>query len=421
MTRRSPIPTLLAAATLVVAALPVHGQTTVAFTGATVWDGTGAPPRTADILVRDGRIVSMGSPEIPAGATVHDVSGRWIVPGLVEAHAHVSGYWADADVTDPRRRVEEDLDLYAHYGVTTINSLGGGPAAAFDVRRGRDGTGLDHARVYLAGPVIAATSPEAGVEAVSANAAMGVDWMKIRVDDNLGTTAKMPWPVVEAIVEATHGRDLRLATHLFYLDDAKRLLRMGTDLVAHSIRDADVDAEVIGLLRETGTCYVPTLTREVSTFAYGERPDFLDDPFFTEGANADEVRRVSSPDFMARMAQSTSAARYRDALVQAQRNLATLVEAGIPVAFGTDAGPAGRFPGYFEHLELQLMVDAGLTPEQALTSATRVAAECLALADVGTLEEGKWADLLVLEADPLADIGATKSLERVYVAGNRVR
>jgi imidazolonepropionase-like amidohydrolase len=256
---------------------------------------------------------------------------------------------------------------------------------------------------------------------VADNAAAGADWMKIRVDDNLGATEKMPWETVQAVLDATHERGLRLATHLFYLDDAKRLLRMGTDLVAHSIRDADVDDEVIGLLAETGTCYVPTLTREVSAFVYASRPDFFDDPFFREGAKESEIDRLSAPAFMQAMSESRSAALYREGLGKALRNLKRLSDAGIPIAFGTDAGPPGRFPGYFEHMELELMVEAGLTPEQVLTSATRIAASCLNMPGVGTLEPGKWADLLVLGANPLENIGATKTLEKVFIAGNEVR
>jgi len=421
MKRQSPLPTLLAAASLLTAALPVHAQQTVVFTGATVWDGTGAPARRADILVQGGRIVEVGTPSIPSDATVFDYSGKWIIPGLVEAHAHVTGYWAPDSVTDPADRLMADLSLYAHYGVTTVNSLGGEPPEAREVRDAQNTPSLRWARLAFAGPVITSTTPAEGRTAVEENAAAGVDWMKIRVDDNLGTTQKMPWDVVGAIQEASHGRGIRLATHLFYLDDAKRLLRMGSDMVAHSIRDADVDEEVVALLRETGVCYVPTLTREVSTFAYGERPTFFDDPFFTEGAKATEVARVSEPAFMETMRQSPAAARYREALLQAQTNLKTLVDEGIPVAFGTDAGPPARFPGYFEHMELDLMVEAGLTPEQVLASATRVAASCLSIPDVGTLEPGKWADLLVLGADPLVDIAATKTLENVFIAGNEVR
>lgn len=423
MKRRFGIPVVLALVALFAAACSASAPDpeSVAFTGAMVWDGTGAPIRVADILIQDGRIVEVGNPEIPSGATVLDLSGKWIIPGLVEAHAHVSGYWAPDEVTDPMERVVEELGLYARYGVTTVSSLGDEPPSARQVRDGQGTPDLDRARLTFAGPVITTTDPEAARSAVAENAAAGADWMKIRVDDNLGTTEKMPWETVQAVLDASHERGLRLATHLFYLEDAKRLLHMGTDLVAHSIRDADVDDEVIALLAETGTCYVPTLTREVSTFVYADRPDFFDDPFFLEGAKESEIERVSAPDFMENMGESRAASLYREGLGQALRNLKRLSDAGIPIAFGTDAGPAGRFPGYFEHMELNLMVEAGLTPEQALTSATRVAATCLEMPDVGTLEPGKWADLLVLGENPLEDIGATKTLEKVFIAGNEVR
>jgi imidazolonepropionase-like amidohydrolase len=247
-----------------------------------------------------------------------------------------------------------------------------------------------------------------------------VDWIKIRVDDNLGTATKMPWPAVETVISTAHGRGLRVATHLFYLEDAKRLLRLGTDMVAHSVRDMAVDAEIIGLLKERDVCYVPTLTREVSTFVYEARPAFFDDPLFQRWASQEEVRRVTEPSFQLEMAASTSAARYREALGMAQRNLKTLADAGISIAMGTDAGPAGRFPGYFAHLELDLMVEAGLTSAQALASATAVAARCLGDDEIGTLEPDNWADFLVLDGDPLADIANTKRLRAVYVAGNEV-
>jgi imidazolonepropionase-like amidohydrolase len=389
--------------------------------GATVWDGTGDPARVADILVVDGRIVEVGSPSIPTDATVLDYTGKWIIPGLVEAHAHVSGYWAPDQISDPMARVIAELGLYARYGVTTVSSLGDEPPSARRVREAQDTHLLDRSRLTFAGPVITAATPREARAAVAENAAAGVDWMKIRVDDNLGTTTKMPWEAVQAVLDGAHERGMRVATHLFYLDDAKRLLRMGTDLVAHSIRDARVDEEVIGLLMETGTCYVPTLTREVSAFVYGQRPEFFDDPFFLKGAKESEVHRVSDPGLMQAMKESAAAARYREGLDQAQGNLKRLSDAGAAIAFGTDAGPPGRFPGYFQHLELELMVEAGLTPEQALASATRVAASCLEISDVGTLEAGRWADLLVLRSSPLEDITATKTLEKVYIAGNAIR
>ena len=421
MKQRCLVPAFVAAVAFVAATCAVDSQHTLALTGATVWDGTGSPARVVDILVIDGRIVEVGEPSIPSHATVLDFSGKWIIPGLVETHAHVSGYWAPDRITDPRSRIEEELGLFASYGVTTVSSLGDEPPPTRQLRDSQDTRFLERARVTLAGPVITAVTPAEGSAAVAENAAAGVDWMKIRVDDNLGTTTKMPWEAVRAVVDATHERGLRLATHLFYLDDAKRLLQMGTDLVAHSIRDAEVDDEVIELLREEGICYVPTLTRELSAFVYGDRPEFFDDPFFLEGAKKSEIDRVSEPAFMQGIRESAAAARYREGLGLALRNLKRLSDADIPIAFGTDVGPAGRFPGYFEHLELELMVEAGLTPEQALASATRVAASCLEMGDIGTLEAGNWADLLVLGANPLEDITATKTLEKVFIAGNEVR
>jgi imidazolonepropionase-like amidohydrolase len=392
-----------------------------AFTGATVWDGTGAPSITnATIVVRDGRIVSVDEDsQPPGGADVVSLDGMYVIPGLINAHGHVSGSWAPADVTDELERVRGDLDLFARYGVTTVNSLGDGETV-IAVRNAA--TGMEpRARVLAAGEVIADYEAAGARASAIANAEAGVDWLKLRVDDNLGSTEKMPWEAVQAVLDVGAEWDLPVATHLFYLDDAKRLLGMGTDMVAHSIRDAPIDDELVAQLRASGACYVPTLTREVSTFAYAERPEFFDDPFFTEHADQEEVARVSEPAFIERMAESPSAAAYRVALEQAMTNLKALSDAGAPIAMGTDAGPAARFPGYFEHLELWMMVDAGLTPEEALSSATGIAASCIRRDDVGTLEPGRWADFLVLSENPLADIEATRSLERVYIAGNEVR
>lgn len=401
---------------------PVAEPGTVAYTGATLWDGTGAPAVTdATLLVQDGRILSVeAGGAVPRGAEEVDLSGRWVTPGLVDAHAHVSGRWADSTVTDAEERVEADLLLFARYGVTTVNSLGGEPVEAEAVRGEQDFPAPGRARLHFAGDVVVGPSPMEAELQVIDNADRQVDWIKMRVDDNLGTAEKMPWPAVEAAITAAHGRGLRVATHLFYLADAERLLDLGTDLVAHSVRDTTVPESFALRLRQEGVCYVPTLTREVTTFVYAERPEWFDDPFFLRWASEREMAVVTEPDFQARMAASRAAWQYREALTQAQENLAILVEAGAPVAFGTDSGPAARFPGYLQHLELRLMVDAGLTPEQALRSATSEAAGCLGLSDVGILEAGRWADFLVFEGDPLADIDNTKTLEAVYVGGAEI-
>lgn len=391
----------------------------VAFTGATIWDGTGAPPVPgATLLVRDGRVVSVepaGSP--PEGVRVVDVGGRWIVPGLVDGHAHVSGHWAPDTVAGDSARMVGDLLLYARYGVTTVNSLGGEPMAAGAVRAAGEGAAPGHARLRFAGEVVTGPTPEEARAQVTGNAERDADWIKLRVDDNLGTTRKMPWTAVEATLAEAEARGIPVATHVFYLEDARRLLEMGTDLVAHSVRDRPVDEGFAQALRERNVCYVPTLTREITTFAYADEPSWLDDPFFRRWADEDEVAAVTDPEFRARMAESPAAARYREGLVQAQENLATLERAGAPLAFGTDAGPATRFPGFLQHLELELMVEAGLSPARALEVATRETAACLGLDGVGTLEPGRWADFLVLGGDPLESVAATRTLEAVYVGG----
>ena len=393
----------------------------VAYVDATVWDGTGsAPVPGVTIVVEGGRITAISDAgNVPSGARVVRLEGKFVIPGLIDVHGHVSGRWAPEGVTGAADRIRGDLELFAKYGVTTVNSLGDGEEVVA-VRHASSPTD-PRARLLAAGAVVAGSDPAAARAAATANADAGVDWLKLRVDDNLGRGRKMPWDAVQAVLDVGEERGLRVATHLFYLDDAKRLLEMGTGMVAHSVRDTDVDDSFIDALIANDVCYVPTLTREVSTFVYAERPGFFDNDFFTELADEREVARVSEPAFMERMRQSPAAAGYRVALGQALRNLKLLVDAGAPVTFGTDAGPAARFPGFFEHLELALMVRAGLRPEQALYAATGRAAACLGLEDVGTLEVGNWADFLVLASSPMDDITNTQTLEQVYVAGKPMR
>lgn len=392
-----------------------------AFTNASVWDGTGQETIAAAVLVvRDGRIEALGTDTAPEGATVIDLEGGYVTPGFVNAHGHVNGRWAGTGVTDMDARVLGDLGLLARYGVTTVNSLGNEPAEALAIRDAQDVPTLDRARLYVAGPVIADTDAAAARASAEANVALGVDWLKLRVDDNLGRGEKMPWEAVQAVFDVAAENDLPVATHIFYLDDATRLIEMETSMIAHSVRDQPVTNEFITSLENSGICYVPTLTREVSTFIYGERAKFFDDPFFLLHADRDEMARVSEPDFMSTMAESEVAAGYREAWVQAMENLRELSDSGVDIAFGTDSGPPARFPGYFEHMELEMMVMAGMSAEQALMSATLDAADCLGLDDVGTLERGKWADFIVFDEDPVADIAATKSLRQVYIAGNLV-
>jgi imidazolonepropionase-like amidohydrolase len=403
------------------AAAVLPGEGAVAYIRANIWSGTGAAPlRDATLVVRDGRVESVSNNAAPEGADTVDLEGAWVVPGFINAHGHVSGRWAADEVQGDAARVEGDLALYARYGITTLLSLGGAPADSFGIRGVQDSAALDRARLLVAGSVVFSQDPDEAAAMTQANIDAGVDWIKLRVDDNLGSSEKMSWDALEAAMLVANTADVPVATHIFYIDDAARLLEMGSGLIAHSVRDQQVSEEFVQAMLDSGVCYVPTLVREVSTFVYGERPAFFDDPFFLEAAKQSQIDRVSDPAFMERMATSRAAAAYREALVQAQDNLRILIRAGVPIAFGTDSGPAGRFPGYFEHMEFDLMAEAGLTAREILLSATSVAASCLQLDDIGTLEPGKWADFVVIEQNPLADVNALHSIRNVYVAGNAV-
>ena len=395
-----------------------------AFVGARIIDGTGAAAVENGVLVvRDGRIEAVGASDsvnVPADAEQIDVSGRTIMPGMVNAHGHVNNIQGLTAVDYSEAQVESQLGLYARYGVTTVFSLGGDGPESMTVRDRQDSADLEQARLYVAGDIVTGPSPEEAREQVAAVAASGANVVKIRVDDNLGSSTKMTQETYQAVIEAAHEHGLKLTAHMYYLEDAKGLLEAGADLLAHSVRDVEVDDELVTLLRDTGVCYCPTLMREVSTFVYESRPDWFDDEFFSKEVDPAVIAALDSE---ARREQSSSpgAQTYKAQLEVAKANLKTLSDAGIPIAMGTDTGPAARFQGYFEHGELALMVEAGLTPMQAIVASTSSAAQCMEVdADLGSLLAGKWADFLVLGANPLDDIANTKTLETVYIAGNVV-
>jgi imidazolonepropionase-like amidohydrolase len=382
-----------------------------AFTGATLIDGTNhAPVPNATIVVRDGRIVATGpsrSVAVPAGAQLVSLNGKTVIPGLINAHGHVTG--------------PKDLETYAAYGVTTVFSLGGERPSVFAARAAQNTPSLARARVFLAGPVLAPRTPDEARTQVADVAAQKVDIVKIRVDDNLGTTPKMTPEVYRAVIDEAHKRGMRVATHLFYLADAKSLLDAGSDFVAHSIRDADVDADLIAKLEARNICVSPTLMREVSTFVYESTPPFFSDSLFLTHANREWMASLEKPEAQRAMRASPAAQRYKVAFEVAKRNLKRLSDAGVPIAMGTDTGPTGRFQGYFELMELEQMVSAGLTPRQALTAATQGAARCMKLdRDLGTVESGKWADFVVLDANPLTEISNVRRIASVWIAGNQV-
>jgi len=399
--------------------------TVQAFVGARVIDGTGQIIENAVLVTRDGRIESLGpvnAVQPPSDSTIVDLTGKFLIPGLISTHVHIS----DAQGSKPRAYTEENtlrqLGVFARYGVTTVWSLGGEQQPAFDARAAQNTSSLDRARLYLAGDVIVGKTPDEARQMVAAVAAKKPDIIKIRVDDNLGSAVKMPPEVYRAVIDEAHRRGLRVAAHIFYLDDAKDLLRAGADFIAHSVRDKDIDEEFLGLMKSKNVAYCPTLTREISTFVYESTPAFFSDPFFLREADRTFVAQLQEPPRQEAMRKSASAQAYKAALVVAKRNLKKVADAGVTIAMGTDSGPSPeRFQGYFEHLELELMAEAGLTPAQILRAATADAARAMRMTDAGSLAKGAWADFVVLDQNPLTDIRHTRSISSVRIAGNEVR
>jgi len=409
-----------------VAAQPPNSAPARAFVNAKLVDvSAGHVVDGAVIVVRGGRVEAAGPAaqvRAPADARVVDLGEKFVIPGLISSHAHVS----DVQGVGPRAYTEANvlrqLGVFARYGVTSVWSLGGEQEPAYRVRAAQENPSLDRARIYLSGDVITAKTAEEARQVTARVAATRPDIIKIRVDDNLGTAAKMPPEVYRAVIDEAHARGLRVAAHIFYLEDAKALLRAGVDMIAHSVRDREIDDEFIALMKQRNIPYCPTLTRELSTFVYESIPAFFSDPFFVREADPAVISHLQEPSRQQAMRTSKAAQAYKAAMEVAKRNLAKAAAAGVLIAMGTDAGPfPERFQGYFEHLEMEIMHEAGLTPTQILRSATVDAARGMKMERLGALTPGSWADFVVLERNPLTDIRNTRSIASVWIAGNEVK
>ena len=432
---------------LTLAVMPLNAEVRV-FRGFTLIDGSGAAAAPNSAMIVDaGRIRWVGSApnlKVPAGAEVVDLAGRFVMPGIIDLHGHLgvtSGVTLDTK-SYSRETVEHDLKTYASYGVTAVLSLGLDNDSVFEIRGQQRASRPSMARVYTAGqgfvykggvgggisfpgvpnvsmPVFSTVSD---VEpAVAEQARKHVDVIKFWTDDNLGKAKRMPYDICKAIIDSAHKHGVRVVAHVYYLEDAKRLADFGIDGLAHIVRDKPVDQELIASMKRHNTWQIAsTLTREVSLFIYARTPDFISDPFFTRGVSPDVIKTLSSPAYQQKSASDPNLERYRQDLAMGKRNLKALADGGVRYGMGTDTGVPGRFQGYFEHLELQEMVEAGLTPMQAIVAATKSGAEFLKATDLGTLQPGKWADLIVLDKNPLDDIKNTHTIQAVYIAGNNV-
>jgi imidazolonepropionase-like amidohydrolase len=419
-----------ATALLVFAAVSFHSaraQTPangiVAMTGARVIDGTGrAPLDQATILIENGHIKAVGTAvKIPAGATRVDLSGKTVMPGIINAHGHLN---ADKSTRPARDRLSGQLGVYADYGVTTVVVLGTGDNDLDDavkLREEQEHGPLNRARVYAAGPSLRnlKTADQARA-AVDRYADAKADLIKMHI---FGNPMDTPPPVYRALIEEAHKRKLRVAAHLYYIKDARGLLDANVDVIAHSVRDQDVDAPLIAAIKKRDVGYIPTLTRDLAVFVYESTPPFFTDPFFLRHADvySAEMKQLSDPAHQEKTRNSEEAKTIKKALEQANRNLKTLSDAGVSIAMGTDTGTnLGQWQGYFEHVEMEMMVKAGLTPMQALVAATGGAAHVWKLDQLGAIQPGKQADLLVLNADPLADIRNTRQIHSIWIGGRQL-
>ncbi|WP_394829250.1 amidohydrolase family protein [Pendulispora albinea] len=418
---------------------------TIVLRAARLLDGNGAEPLADAALVLHGETITAVGPAhtvpIPLGARVIDYGDKSIMPGLVSNHAHV-GLVDGVDVGArfyTRANILRQLRQYEAYGVTTVTSLGlNGPlfralreemhagatpgADLFGVESGV-GTpcGAPPASMVPVGDdqLFRPDTPEEARTAVRAMAARGTDLVKVWLDDFRGTVpVKMPPAVYRAAIDEAHALGLRVAAHIHDREDARAITRAGADILAHGVRDVPVDAELVQWLAEHRVWYIPTLSLDETTFVFAERPEWTLEPF-VERALAPAVRaRIDDPQWRERTLGEPRSAFARSSLAMNLRNVKTLFDAGIPIGFGSDSGVTPlRLSGASEHRELGLLVDAGLTPLQAITTATKNAAALLGLTDRGVLAVGKKADLVVLDGDPSRTIANTKAIVAVWHRG----
>ena len=411
----------------------------------TLIDGNGgAPLAPAGLIAENGRITWIGPAaqlKAPPGAAVQELRDKFVMPGIIDLHVHVAN--ADGLRQDPvefftRANVERELKLYASYGVTSVVSMGTDQPLVYRLRAEQRAGRPAMTRLFTAGrgftvlegfPTNPGNVPGVPYEVSDAEQAAAdveelaksrPDVVKIWVDDRFGDFKKTPIALSRAIIDAAHKERLKAVAHVFYLADAKQLATASVNAFGHSVRDKPVDAELIQLMKQHGTWQIPTLTRDSTTFSWATPEPYVADPFFTRAAPPLMLAAMKTPEYRQNLLKDPHFAEYPGLLRNSQQNLKKLADGGCEDRLRHRRGPPGRVAGYLEHWELELMVEAGLTPAQVMTAATKSSAEFLGEKELGTLERGKWADLIVLSRNPLADIRNTRSIESVYIAGNRV-
>jgi imidazolonepropionase-like amidohydrolase len=406
---------ILAAALLFTAS--ATAQVTV-LTHATVIDGTGAGlQKDITVVMENGRIRDMGPSSkvtVPAGATVVDLTGKFVTPGIINAHGHVGA------------KTEPQLRQYALYGVTTATSMQTDPDEVVQVREAQKRGELRGARVstikYRFAPDPEVVTPEQARVKVDQTVAAGADYIKLWVDSLFGKQAKLTPEFCTAVLEQARKHGKLTFAHVYELSDAKMLVERGLNVLAHNVRDREVDAEFIAMLKQRNVTLIPTLVRDELLFAYGDAPAWIDDPFFLKFVPPERLA-VLKTKIRDEQVKNPQRALIKAGFEMNKVNLKKLSDGGVRIALGTDSGGAAdRFfiQGYSEHREMELMVQSGLTPMQVIQSFSKGASETLGIdKEFGTLTKGKAADLLVLEKNPLENITNMRSIQAIYLGGKK--
>ena len=410
-----------------------------------VIDGTGAAAQPHRTVVIEGDRIRSIAPEqtdTQSGAKAVDMQGRTIMPLIINTHGHLGMVKGTSSgvANQSEDNFRHQLLRYQDYGIGAVLSMGtDGPKFA-EIREASRTGKLPGADIYSAGNgfgakdgappaamgftnILRPGTAEEARKAVAVQAPMKPDFYKLWLDDFYGQYPKLISPeVYGAIIDEAHKHGLRVAAHLYHLKDARSLVTDGVDVLAHSVRDGEVDDALLADMKKHNTAYIPTLSLDDFAFAYADSPAWVNEPFFRAALDQGVFEMITSPGYKAKTRESKAAKMEEEALPIAKRNLKKIYDAGILVALGTDSGATPiRVQGFAEHVELGLMVQAGLTPMQAITVATRNGALLLRISDqYGTLEAGKKANFIVLEKDPSRDIRNTQTIRAVWKNGAKV-
>jgi imidazolonepropionase-like amidohydrolase len=420
-----------------------HAQITV-LRRVTVIDGEGGAPRRNVALIIDGeKIQGITAAEVspPKDATVIDLAGKFIMPEIINAHGHVGllkGTKLSAE-NYTKENVERHLLQYQNYGVGAVLVMGTDRDEAYGWRAESRAGKLPGALYYTAGrgfgvagglppaamgadSIYRPNTPEEARKDVDELATHQPDIVKLWLDDFWGQFPKMKPEIYAAIIDEAHKHHLRVAAHVYHEEDAQRLVDDGVDVLAHSVRDAEIPDSLVAEMKKKNVAYIGTMSLDEFLTAYGDDPAWINDPFFRNALEPGVYEMITSAQYKKSVQDDKKTPLETVAQSIEKKNLKKLFDAGVPLALGTDSGatPTRAF-GFAEHQELQLLVDAGLTPLQAITVATKNGAEFLHASDeFGVLRRGLKANFIVLDKDPSADIRNTESISAVWKDGKKV-